>query len=164
MVCSEKNGLYDGTEHKAHNFNGEFCKFCAYGFEIIVFIFLAPEGNDSQNLKNKSNNISIKFRYVRNFIKQEIFSTIVFIPSFAPTALSISCAIGIFRHFIDAKIFPRRISRKETIIAVNISNPYDFRWLYKYLTANCFHPLIYPLDMPNYRQIFNSTPQYSTPF
>jgi len=49
VVRAEKNGLYDGTDPKAHNFNGEFCKFCAYGFEIIMFIFLSPETNDSQD-------------------------------------------------------------------------------------------------------------------
>jgi hypothetical protein len=68
VVCPEKNGLYDGTDHKAHNFNGEFCKFCAYGFEIIAFIFPSAEGNNSQNLKNKNSDISYKFQFVINFI------------------------------------------------------------------------------------------------
>jgi hypothetical protein len=53
VVCAEKNGLYDGTDPKAHDFNGKFCKFCAYGFEIIMFIFLSQEGIDSQDAKNQ---------------------------------------------------------------------------------------------------------------
>jgi hypothetical protein len=52
VVWAEKNRLYDGMDHKAHNFNLGFCKFCAYGFEIIMFIFLWPEGTDSQDEKN----------------------------------------------------------------------------------------------------------------
>ena len=35
-----KNGLYDASRHKAHNFKGEFCKFCAQELEMIRSIFL----------------------------------------------------------------------------------------------------------------------------
>ena len=66
VVYAEKNGLYDGTDPKAHNFNGKFCKFCAYGFEIIMFIFLSPDRTDSQDLRNQQGDISIKFQYVIN--------------------------------------------------------------------------------------------------
>jgi hypothetical protein len=34
-----KSGLYDASRHKAHNFKGEFCKFCAQEFEIIGIIY-----------------------------------------------------------------------------------------------------------------------------
>jgi hypothetical protein len=62
VVCAEKNGLYDGTDPKAHNFIGEFCKFCAYGFEIIVFLFLLLKEKNSQNLDTQKNNILYIFQ------------------------------------------------------------------------------------------------------
>jgi hypothetical protein len=62
VFCAEKNGLYDGTDPKAHNFNGEFCKFCAYGFEMIMFLFLLAMEKDFQNLDTQKNNILLIFQ------------------------------------------------------------------------------------------------------
>jgi hypothetical protein len=69
VVCSEKNGLYDGTDPKAQNFIGEFCKFCAYGFEMIMFLFLLAKEKNYQNLNTQKNNILLKFQNVINIIK-----------------------------------------------------------------------------------------------
>jgi hypothetical protein len=45
-----KSGLYDASHHKAHNFNGKFCKFCAHEFEMIGFILLGKSTKVSHNL------------------------------------------------------------------------------------------------------------------
>jgi hypothetical protein len=62
VIWPEKNGLYDGKDPKAQNFNGEFCKFCAYGFEIIMFLFLLPKEKKPQNLNTQKNNILLIFQ------------------------------------------------------------------------------------------------------
>jgi hypothetical protein len=65
VACSEKlmscvsehkkNGLYDASNHKAHNCLQKFCKFCAQEFEMIGFIFLKKKENSFQNLDKRKN-------------------------------------------------------------------------------------------------------------